>query len=70
MMQEHANIRHDQTFVIMSLMVCCEFVDTCKDDSHRFEAISLFLPKLLALVSSVAENERKSKVVKVWCFPV
>ena len=66
MMQEHASIRHDQTYVIMSVMVCCQFVNTSKDDNQKFEAISLFLPELLGFVSLVAENERKSKVVKVW----
>ena len=69
-MQEHANKRQDQTFLIMFLMICCEFVNISKDDSQRFEAISLFLPGLLALVSSAVENEGKSKVVKVWSFSV
>lgn len=67
-MQEHANRRQDQTFVIMFLMICCQFVNISEDDSRKFEAISLFVPGLLVLVSSVVENEGKSKVARVWSF--
>lgn len=64
-MQDHANKRQDQTFLIMFFMICWQYVNSSKGNNERCEAISLFLPGLLVLVDSAIENEGNSKVDQV-----
>ncbi|XP_028404436.1 HEAT repeat-containing protein 1-like isoform X2 [Dendronephthya gigantea] len=62
-MQDHANQTQNQTFVIMFLMICCQYVNNCKDEDQRFAVIFLFLPGLLTLVASVTQNDKITKSV-------
>ena len=69
-MQDHANERQDETFVILFLMICCQFVNNSQVDKHKLDVIVLCVPRLLSLVDSVIEKEGNTKPAKVLVLPV
>lgn len=64
-MQDHANKEHDQTFLIMFIMISAHLLTVTKDDIQKLDLISLTCRRLLCLVTQVTQVEGKSKLLQV-----
>ena len=64
-MQEHVNQTHDETFLIMFLIISINVLNITKDDSQRFDVLSIFFSRLLSLVADVTQAEGRLKLYQV-----